>query len=107
MAVNEVDIRFLEELGRGSYRLVDVRESHEYEAGHIPGAANLPLSELAERVEELRGAGELYLVCQLGGRSMKACEFAATFGIEASNVQGGTSAWIERGNPVVMGSSLE
>jgi len=31
-------------LGRDACALVDVREPHEYEAGHIPGATNLPMS---------------------------------------------------------------
>ena len=37
----------------GSYTLLDVREPSEYEAGHLPGAIHIPLSELADRFEEL------------------------------------------------------
>jgi len=36
-----------------SYTLVDVREPEEYEAGHIPGAVFIPLSQLADRISEI------------------------------------------------------
>jgi rhodanese-related sulfurtransferase len=37
----------------GSYTLLDVREPEEYEAGHIPGAVLIPMSQLPDRVSEL------------------------------------------------------
>lgn len=33
--------------------LIDVREPHEFKSGHIPGAKNLPLSQLKSRVNEI------------------------------------------------------
>jgi len=36
-----------------SYTLVDVRETEEYEAGHIPGAVFIPLSQLPDRISEI------------------------------------------------------
>ena len=87
-----------------SIRVVDVREEHEYIAGHIPGAVNVPLSVIVDNVDAFRGEGELYVVCQLGGRSAKACEFLAPHGVVGTNIAGGTGAWIELGRPVVDGS---
>ncbi|MGB1285981.1 MAG: rhodanese-like domain-containing protein, partial [Aggregatilineales bacterium] len=49
--------------------LVDVREDDEYAAGHIPGAINIPMSELEERFGELATDKKLLLVCKTGGRS--------------------------------------
>ncbi|HEX5633849.1 MAG TPA: MBL fold metallo-hydrolase, partial [Gemmatimonadales bacterium] len=46
--------------------VVDVREPEEFGAGHVPGARNVPQSELASRLDELRGADALYLICQGG-----------------------------------------
>jgi len=45
--------RLIEERQPGSYTLVDVREPAEYEAGHIPGALFIPLSDLPDRLEEI------------------------------------------------------
>lgn len=55
--------------------LIDVREEHEYRGGHIPGAINLPLSQLSHKFEQLDKNKEYYLVCQRGGRSIRACQF--------------------------------
>ena len=89
--------------GGNPARIVDVREEHEYLAGHIPGAINVPLSVMVESVDSFRGDGELFVVCQLGGRSAKACEFIFQHGLIGTNVAGGTSGWIELGEPVVEG----
>ena len=45
--------KWLEERPQGSYTLLDVREPEEYEGGHIPGAALIPLSELPDRISEI------------------------------------------------------
>ena len=47
---------FREEFGNrdsGEYQLIDVREQEEYAAAHIPGALNIPLSELPARFDEI------------------------------------------------------
>jgi rhodanese-related sulfurtransferase len=37
----------------GDFTLLDVREPREYEGGHLPGATHIPLSRLADRLNEL------------------------------------------------------
>ena len=106
VAVQEISITQLAALidsRSESIRVIDVREAHEYSAGHIPGAVNVPLSIIVDNVDAFRGEGELYVVCQLGGRSAKACEFLSPQGVVGTNVAGGTGAWIELGRPVVDG----
>ena len=39
--------------GTGGLQLLDVREPREYEQGHLPGAVNIPLSQLAGRLSEV------------------------------------------------------
>ncbi len=87
--------------------VVDVRQPDEYEAGHVPGAVLLPLDQLPGRTDEVPRGQDLYVICQMGGRSAKAVAFLAGAGIPATNVAGGTKAWIEAGRPVVEGPDPE
>ena len=73
--------------------LIDVREKDEYQAGHIPGADNFPLSELATTYTNLDNNQPYYVVCQAGGRSGRACEFLEAQGFDVINVTGGMNEW--------------
>lgn len=70
--------------------IIDVREVHEYEQGHIPGA---PLSKLSEGLSTLEKNEEYYVVCAAGGRSMRACKMMEADGYQVTNVPGGMKAW--------------
>lgn len=83
--------------------LIDVREPDEYAAGHAPGAINLPLSELTDRVGEVPRDTEVHVICQAGGRSAQATELLSAHGIDAVNIDGGTNAWIQQGHPLESG----
>ncbi len=67
--VHVSDVRGLVE--NGAY-IIDVREPHEYEAGHIKTAVNLPLSELRERMDEVPKDRPVYLHCRSSQRSYNA-----------------------------------
>ena len=73
--------------------LIDVREKDEYQAGHIPGADNFPLSELGTTYKNLDKTQPYYVVCQAGGRSARACEFLEAQRFEVVNVTGGMNEW--------------
>ncbi len=79
--------------------LIDVRERDEFAAGHVPGAVNLPMSELGERLEELP-AEAFDVICQAGGRSARVVEALEARGYDATNVDGGTGEWIAQGRDV-------
>ena len=79
--------------------LIDVREEHEYAAGHVPGAVNLPMSSLGSRLDELP-AEPFDVICQAGGRSGRVIEALTPRGYDATNVDGGTGEWIAAGFPV-------
>lgn len=89
--------------------LIDVREVDEYVAGHVPGAVNVPLSELQDRVDDCMLGPVVHVVCASGGRSLRACEFLSNVpqaeGRSFVNVAGGTNAWIMAGHEVVTGES--
>ncbi|HZK06434.1 MAG TPA: rhodanese-like domain-containing protein [Actinomycetaceae bacterium] len=80
--------------------VVDVREQDEWDAGHVPDAVHIPMSELAQRVRELPEA-PLLVICRSGGRSARAVSWLRQFGYDATNLGGGTLAWAERRLPVV------
>ncbi|HEX6886497.1 MAG TPA: rhodanese-like domain-containing protein [Candidatus Nanopelagicales bacterium] len=90
-------------MARQDVTLVDVREVHEYRAGHVPGAVNVPLALLPVRLHELPSGGELTIICQSGNRSMQACMWLANQGRRAVNVHGGTGSWVMSGKPVETG----
>jgi rhodanese-related sulfurtransferase len=48
--------------------VLDVREPHEHSPSHIPGAHNIPVHELTERIGELP-AGEVWVHCESGYRA--------------------------------------
>src|SRR5687767_13856445 len=49
--------------------LLDVRESDEWAAGHIPGSVHLPMSTLLNRLAEIPKDRELVVLCKVGARS--------------------------------------
>jgi adenylyltransferase/sulfurtransferase len=85
-----------DELGHadaGRLQLVDVRESHEWATGRLPGARHVPLATLPQRLPDLAADKTLVFICASGGRSMTACRFAAEAGRTTVNLAGGMHAW--------------
>jgi len=76
----------------GTY-LLDVREQHEWDAGHAPAAHLLPMSALNERVAEVPDDREVLVVCHLGGRSAQVTAALRRAGYDAVDVLGGMVAW--------------
>ena len=105
MSIREITVAELESLLATGARLVDVRETDEYESGHVPGAVHVALGTVPDHVDAFRGDGQVYVVCRSGARSMRACEFLAQQGIDAVNVAGGTLDWVAGGRSVVTGST--
>jgi len=83
----------------GECVVVDVRETHEFVAGHIPGALNLPLSRFDPG--ELPAGRQVVLVCQAGGRSATALRRATAAGVtDIRHYAAGTGGWRARGGAV-------
>lgn len=95
--MKSIDIHALH-AGRG-IPLIDVREEYEFAAGHVPGAVNLPMSTLGDRLDELP-QGPFDVICQVGGRSARVVEALEARGYDATNVEGGTGEWAAAGYPL-------
>ncbi len=74
--------------------LVDVRTPQEFAAGHLPGAVNIPVEELSERLGEL-GAPEQPVVvyCRSGARSSRAERLLQERGFQQVVNLGPMSTW--------------
>lgn len=70
-----------------------MRSEALYQQNHIPGAINIPLDELEDRLEELSAVDAHYIVCQRGVKSELATALLTGKGFDATNVEGGTLAW--------------
>jgi rhodanese-related sulfurtransferase len=105
MAISEISVEDLDErLAEGGH-LIDVRQPYEFDEARVAGAVLVPLADVPDNVDAFRADGPVYVICKTGARSMRACEFLATQGIDAVNVAGGTLAWIRSGRDYVSGTS--
>ena len=75
-----------------SLSVLDVRGVEEFEALHLEGARNFPLSQLADTYKQLDKDNLYYVICKSGMRSARACQFLTEQGYEVINVQGGMDA---------------
>ncbi|MXQ10037.1 rhodanese-like domain-containing protein [Microvirga makkahensis] len=83
----------------GSILLVDVRELHEYAAGHIPGSISHPLSSFDPA--SLPNGKRIVFSCAAGVRSVRALEFAQAAGLDIhEHYRGGFKDWVSAGEPV-------
>jgi rhodanese-related sulfurtransferase len=91
-------------LASSSILLVDVREAHEFEAGHIPGSVLVPLSEF--QIADIPDAAgrRIVLSCRSGRRSLTAAAMAFDQGMTIdAHYAGGFLDWVQSGEPVETG----
>ena len=106
MEIPEIGVAELAELLEDDVALIDVREPDEYAEARVPGAVLIPLDTIPVRVQDLPNQ-HLYMICALGGRSLKAAEYLAAHGWTCTNVAGGTNGWVEAGYPYDSGSTVD
>ncbi|MGZ4808318.1 MAG: molybdopterin-synthase adenylyltransferase MoeB [Thermoanaerobaculia bacterium] len=81
----------------GQVVLIDVRERHEFAAGHLDGAKLLPLSELPQRMIDIPTDRDVVLYCQSGSRSARAQQLMQEAGFtRVRNLAGGFAGWQRR-----------
>ncbi|MGE4488923.1 MAG: FAD-dependent oxidoreductase [Kiritimatiellales bacterium] len=70
-------------------KLLDIRTVEEFEAGTIPGAKNIPLDELRDRLGDLSKEKEYLVFCRVGLRGYLACRILSQNGFKCRNLTGG------------------
>jgi rhodanese-related sulfurtransferase len=103
VAVPEIDVAQLASLTAEGAYVLDVRNPDEYDEAHVPGVTLIPLGEVPDRAGEVPTDQPVYVICAVGGRSRKAAEYLIGLGVDATNIAGGTNAWIEAGHAVSRG----
>lgn len=84
-----------------SHFLLDVRTVNEFKNGHIPGAVNIPLDQLAAKLASVPDDVAVIVVCQSGNRSRTGADILARGGRKTVyNLNGGTMRWAMAGLPV-------
>lgn len=87
--LKQVRVSEIRKLAEAGAYIVDVREKPDYEAGHICGAHNVPLSELHDRINEIPRDIPVYLHCRSGQRSYYAiCELQGQGWNNVTNLSG-------------------
>jgi len=103
--INQIDIEGYRKraAGGGAHVLVDVREDHEWDAGHAAGAIHLGKG-IIERDIEARAPDKqtkLVLYCGGGYRSALAADNLQKMGYtDAISLDGGWKAWQQAGLPI-------
>jgi NADPH-dependent 2,4-dienoyl-CoA reductase/sulfur reductase-like enzyme/rhodanese-related sulfurtransferase len=83
-----------ESLNHNGYHLLDVRQPDEFHEGHIPGAINIPLPELRNRLSELTRGKEIRLYCGVGQRAYYGSRLLIQHGFPVKSFPGGYQTYL-------------
>lgn len=91
----------MEQIRSGGVTLLDVRPEQEYSAGHLPGALNIPVEDLQQRLEELPQDKTIVAYCRgpFCALSHEAVELLRKQGLEAVRFEDGYPEWKAAGMP--------
>ena len=92
----------LERAKKGLVVVLDVRPTEEFDAGHLPGAVNIPIHQLEKRLRELPKRKEIVAYCRgpYCLMSYDAVSLLRKKGIKARRLQAGLPEWRAAGLPV-------
>ena len=79
-------------------QIIDIRPAAAFEQGHVPGALNVPMTELAARIDQISWGEEIVVTCPIGQSSVQAARLIGSFeGVEDADsvysMAGGYDAW--------------
>ncbi|MBK1990005.1 rhodanese-like domain-containing protein [Sphaerospermopsis aphanizomenoides BCCUSP55] len=89
------DLKSRLEWGQPAFTIIDVRDRHTYNHGHISGAISIPLDDLADRAKStLHKERHIYVYGEHDAHTAHAAQTLRAAGfIDVSEIQGGLTAW--------------
>jgi rhodanese-related sulfurtransferase len=81
-------------------QLIDVRQTHEHDAGRISGSRLIELAELPAQAEAIERGRPVVFYCRSGARSAMATQAFRQAGYDAHNMAGGLLEWQAGGLPL-------
>jgi len=104
--MNVISVQDLKALVEGGLPVgtvvIDCRTPDEHALEHMPFTQLIPLDEIEQRADELKGFDQIFLHCRSGGRSADACQRLEALGFaDLVNVEGGLLAWKDAGYELV------
>src|SRR6266540_79073 len=106
----DVRERFFENGSQNGAVLVDVREQHEWDESHIPGAVHVPKGHLESRIEQAAPdkSTPVIVYCASGSRSVFAADtMESLLGYEdVASMSGGITLWKDRGYEIEVPRAL-
>lgn len=91
----EVENAGWEGLGSNGFFLLDVREPDEFRSDHVPGATNIPLTQLRKRLNELPKEQPIRVYCGVGQRAYYANRILRQKGFRVQNLSGGFRTYLD------------
>lgn len=80
--------------------IIDVREPKEFAVSHLPGAVNIPVGQMQQRVAEVPSGRTAVFICRSGARSLTASAIATRAGLtNTAHLEGGLLAWARDVDP--------
>lgn len=91
-------------LEKGEIVLVDIRETDEFTAGHVPGAINVPLSTMTPAALPKPDGKKVVIMCRSGNRTARlAAQLPGIGRGDVAEYSGSWLDWTARGGKVVTG----
>jgi rhodanese-related sulfurtransferase len=81
-------------------QVIDVREQHERDAGHIGDTRHIELTQLSAAVASVRRELPVVFYCRVGSRSLMAAQAFRASGFDAYSMRGGLVRWADEDRPL-------
>ncbi len=99
-AIGDVQV-FKDGVAASSALVIDVRETSEYEEGHIPGAVNIPIRTLAQNLDKIPTDSQVYVYCASGFRAAQSLASLGMLGYDnVLSYKPGWAGWTDAGEEV-------